>query len=130
MRSSPGEALAVSVVREHQTKRFIGRAERGCDFLGFVLHPHRHLEPSPTIRSPLAPVVHQRPWPPRGPTSTRNHQHTKPDTGNTSSITAVLTYRCTQVNEHPPTKRSHRAPPRRVGQRTTPTHLPITTART
>ena len=47
MRSSPGEALAVSVVHEHQSKRFIGRAERGCDFLGFVLHPHRHLEPSP-----------------------------------------------------------------------------------
>lgn len=31
----------------HPDKRFIGRAERGCDFLGFVLHPHRHLEPSP-----------------------------------------------------------------------------------
>jgi hypothetical protein len=26
----------VSVVHEHPTKRFIGRAERGCDFLGFV----------------------------------------------------------------------------------------------
>ena len=31
----------------HPDKRFIGRSERGCDFLGFVLHPHRHLEPSP-----------------------------------------------------------------------------------
>ena len=30
----------------HPDKRVIGRPERGCDFLGFVLHPHRHLEPS------------------------------------------------------------------------------------
>jgi hypothetical protein len=30
----------------HPEKRFIGRAERGCDFLGFTVHPLRRLEPS------------------------------------------------------------------------------------
>jgi len=47
--------------------------------------------------------------------TSRTHQQMKPGTGNTSSITAVLTYRCTQVNEHPPANHPHRAPPPRVG---------------
>ncbi len=41
------EVLTELQLQVHPDKRFIGRTERGCDFLGFVLHPHHHLEPSP-----------------------------------------------------------------------------------
>ena len=83
--------------------------QKGRDFRSLVLHPHRHLEPPPVGLQLLCE---------------RTHRTTKPETGNTSLTTAVVTYRCTQVNEQPPTNRSRRVPSRWVGQPTTLTPLP------